>query len=313
MSHDLLVADANQSGCNRAGQYNYVLVTPARNEAAFIEETIKSVAAQTVRPLKWVIVSDGSTDGTDDIVNRYAIDHQWIELARMPERKERHFAGKVHAFNAGYARVKDLKFDMIGSLDADISFDEGYFSFLLSRFSDNPGLGVVGTPFSEEGATYNYRFTSSEHVSGACQLFRRECFEAIGGYVPMKVGGIDLVAVLTARMKGWQTQTYTEKICVHLRKTQSGKHSGLRRIFRSGWHDYLMGGHPVWQLFRSVYQMGKTPLVVGGGALLAGYVWAMVTRAERPVPRELIQFRSKEQMRRLKRFFRETFTLREAR
>ena len=106
----------------------YVLITPARNEAQFIELTIKSVVSQTVRPLKWVIVSDGSTDGTDDIVSKYAAEHPWIELVRMPERSERHFAGKVHAFNAGYARVKHLKYEVIGSLDGDISFDERFFS-----------------------------------------------------------------------------------------------------------------------------------------------------------------------------------------
>lgn len=313
MSKNLPQSNSTQSGRDQARQYSYVLITPARNEAAFIEETIKSVVAQTLRPLKWVIVSDGSTDGTDDIVRRHAVEHGWIELVRTPDRQERHFAGKVHAFNAGHARVKDLEYDVIGSLDADISFDEGYFAFLLDRFADNPKLGVGGTPFSEEGATYDYRFTSTEHVSGACQLFRRECFEAIGGYVPMKVGGIDLVAVLTARMKGWQTRTFTEKICVHHRKTQSGKHSSLKRIFRSGWHDYLMGGNPLWQFFRSMYQMSKSPLVVGGCALLAGYLWALVTRAERPVSRELVKFRSKEQMRRLGRFFRSALTLRQAR
>src|SRR6266481_6672836 len=105
---------------------SYVLVTPARNEAQFIELTINSVVAQTVRPRKWAIVSDGSTDGTDDIVNKYAAEHPWIELVRMPERRERHFAGKVNAFNAGYARVADLNYDVIGNLDADVSFDEGY-------------------------------------------------------------------------------------------------------------------------------------------------------------------------------------------
>jgi len=84
------------------------LITPARNESQFIELTLKSVVGQTVLPLRWVIVSDGSTDGTDEIVARYAADFAWIELIRMPERKERNFAGKVHAFNAGYDRIKNL-------------------------------------------------------------------------------------------------------------------------------------------------------------------------------------------------------------
>ena len=152
----------------------YVLITPARNEAQFIDLTIKSVVRQTVTPLKWVIVSDGSTDSTDAIVAKYAADHSWIELVRMPARRERHFAGKVHAFNAGYARVKDLDYDVIGSLDGDISFDEDYFAFLLRKMVENSALGLVGTPFREgSNLVYDYRFVNIEHVSGACQLFRR--------------------------------------------------------------------------------------------------------------------------------------------
>jgi biofilm PGA synthesis N-glycosyltransferase PgaC len=308
MSGNLRKVNLAEANPSQTRQPLYVLITPARNEAAFIELTIKSVVVQTVKPLKWVIVSDGSTDGTDEIVRRYAAEHKWIELVRMPERRERHFAGKVHAFNSGFANVKDLKFDLIGSLDADISFDQDYFSFLLDRFSENPRLGVGGTPFSEAGAMYDYRFASQEHVSGACQLFRRECFEAIGGYIPMKVGGIDLVAVLSARMKGWQTRAFTEKISVHHKITQNGRHQRLRQTFKSGFHDYLMGGHPVWELFRSVYHMGKRPLIVGGSALLCGYLWAVVTRANRPVSEEIVKFRSKEQMCRLRQLFRETFT-----
>jgi len=281
----------------------YVLITPARNEAAFIEETIRSVIAQTVLPLRWVIVSDGSMDRTDEIVNGYVAHYPWIELLRTPDREERHFAGKVYAFNAGYARINDLDYDIVGCLDADISFDEAYFAFLLDKFVENPLLGVAGTPFREGQEGYDYRFTSIEHVSGACQLFRQDCFEAIGGYIPLKVGGIDLVAVTTARMKGWQTRTFAEKASVHHKKTQSGKHSSLREIFKSGYHDYLMGGHPIWQIFRSIYQMKRSPVLVGGTVLLAGYSWAMLTWAEKPVPLELIEFRRKEQMCRLKRFF----------
>ena len=248
----------------------YVLITPARNEAEFIELTIKSVVAQTVRPVKWVIVSDGSTDATDDIVKKYAVEHQWIELVRMPERRERHFAGKVMAFNVRWELVKHLSYAIIGSLDADISFDGDYFEFLLTKFAENQRLGVGGTPFTEGNGTYDFRFSSIEHVSGACQLFRRECFDAIGGYIPIKGGGIDLVAVVTSRMKGWQTRSFPERVCAHHRKMGSGMNNGLKLPFKWGQSDYRLGGHPVWQFFRCLYQMSNRPYVVGGLVCLYG-------------------------------------------
>jgi biofilm PGA synthesis N-glycosyltransferase PgaC len=282
-------------------QPTYVLITPARNEAEFVELTLKSVVSQTVRPLRWVIVSDGSTDGTDEIVNRYAADYPWIELLRMPERRERHFAGKVHAFNAGHERVKDLPYDVIGSMDADISFDPDYFSFLLSKLAVDSNLGLVGTPFKDD-SMYDYRFVSIEHVSGACQLFRRECFEEIGGYRPVKGGGIDHIAVISARMKGWKTKTFTDKICLHHRKMGSAERGVLEIKFRVGVQDYALGGHPIWELFRTAYQMTKKPYVIGGLILFAGYFTALLRRDQRPVSADLVAFRRREQMQRLRRF-----------
>ena len=282
---------------------SYVLITPARNESTYIELTLKSVINQTVRPLKWVIISDGSTDGTDDIVKKYADEHRWIELLRMPEREERHFAGKVHAFNAGYERVRETPYDIIGSLDADISFEPDYFSFLLEKFVENPGLGVGGTPFREGSVQYDYRFSRKEHVSGACQLFRRECFESIGGYTPLKAGAIDLVAVVSARMNGWKTETFTEKFCVHHRPMGTAKNNILTATFKSGYGDYRMGVHPVWQIFRSVYQMTKKPMIINGTMLFAGYFWAMLTRAKKPVSPDFVAFRREEQMRWLRNYF----------
>lgn len=283
----------------------YVLITPARNEVQFIELTLKSVVAQTVRPVKWVIVSDGSTDGTDEIVGRYAAAYAWIELIRMPERRDRHFAGKVHAFQAGYARVKDVAYDVVCSLDGDISFDKDYFAFLLGKLAEDAALGLVGTPFKEESSnqTYDYRFVNIEHVSGACQVFRRECFEAIGGYVAVKGGGIDHIAVVTARMKGWKTRTFTEKRCLHHREMGTAQQGAVMARFKMGARDYAFGNHPVWEFCRTTYQMTKRPLVVGGLALLSGYSWAAIRRAERPVSRELVAFYRREQMRRLKQFF----------
>ena len=282
----------------------YVLITPARDEAQHIEGTIESVIKQTVRPIKWVIVSDGSTDGTDDIVRKYTLDNPWIELVRAPERRERHFAGKVHAFNAGYARLNELDYVAIGNLDADISFDENYFSFLLRKLADDPKLGLVGTPFRDgSSSVYDYRFTNIEHVSGACQLFRRECFESVGGYVPVKGGCIDHIAVLTARMKGWKTRTFTEKVSIHHRAMGTAEQGMLMARFRNGGKDYAIGNHPAWELFRAVYQMTKRPFIIGGLMIVSGYGWAAVRRAERPVSPELVAFQQREQIERLKRFF----------
>jgi poly-beta-1,6-N-acetyl-D-glucosamine synthase len=283
---------------------NYVVITPARNEAQFIELTLKSVVAQTQLPSKWVIVSDGSTDGTDEIVSRYARDYPWIELIRMPERRERNFAGKVHAFNAGWLKTRELDYNVIVSLDGDISFDAQYFSFLLDKLAADPELGLVGTPFQEtSGQTYDYRFVSIEHVSGACQMFRRECFEAIGGYLPVKGGSIDHIAVITSRMKGWKTRTFTEKVCLHHREMGTAQRGVLRSRFRLGIKDYSVGNHPLWEVARSLYQMTKPPLAVGGLALGSGYFWALVRRQDRPVSPALIDFHRREQMQRLKKFF----------
>lgn len=281
----------------------YVLITPARNEASFIELTVQSMIAQTCPPLKWVIVSDGSTDGTDDIVKKYIQNYTWIELIRTPERKERHFAGKVMAFNAGYDKVRGQNYDIIGNLDADISFDKNYFEFLLSKFAENERLGVAGTPFVESGKHYDYRYTSIEHVSGACQLFRRRCFEEIGGYIPIKGGGIDWTAVTTARMKGWKTQTFTDKTCEHHRQIGTGSDSALKSNYNYGRKNYVLGGHPLWQAFRSVYLMTKKPFIVGGLLYLIGYIWAFLSGKEKSISPELMKFHRSEQMQRLRGFF----------
>jgi glycosyltransferase involved in cell wall biosynthesis len=287
------------------GGLRYVLITPARNEERFIRMTIESVIAQTHVPLRWVIVSDGSTDRTDAIVEEYRQQYSWITLIRMPEKRDRSFAAKVNCFNVGLDNVKQLPYDVIGNLDADITFEPEYFDFLLARFAMNASLGVAGTPFVENGAHYDYRFTNIEHVSGACQLFRRECFEQIGGYQPIKGGGIDWVAVTTARLRGWQTRTFTEKTCLHHRPIGTGSTSNkLKAIFRYGKKDYYLGGHPLWQVFRGAYQLTKPPYIVGGLCLIAGYWSAMLQRTKRPIPQELVDFQRAEQMARLRRLFR---------
>jgi glycosyltransferase involved in cell wall biosynthesis len=296
------MTDANHQGDALPA---YVLVTPARNEAQFIESTIQAVVAQTVKPLKWAIVSDGSTDGTDEIVSRYAAHHAWIELVQMPPRMERHFAGKAAAVHAGVERMQGLPYDVIASLDGDITFDADHFEFLLGKMAGDARLGVVGTPYRDTThEMYDYRFVSTDHVSGACQVFRRACWEEIGGYALSKGGAIDTIATLTARSKGWKTRTFTEKIAQHHRVIGTAENSQIKSRFILGKRDWMIGNSALWELFRGLYQMTKQPYVLRGAAIVAGYVWAACTGVRRPVPPELRAFRRKEQMGQLGRFFR---------
>ncbi len=280
----------------------YVLITPARNEEAFIEKTIESVIHQTYLPLKWVIVNDGSTDGMASRIEPYLPKYDWIELVNLPMRKERNFAAKVYAFNAGQDRVKDLNYEVIGNLDSDVSLDPDHFEFLLGKFAEDPKLGVAGTVFREESG-YNSETDSLEgqlHVSGQCQLFRRNCFSDIGGYFANKAGGIDWIAVTTARMMGWKTRSYREKSFFHYRHLGTAERSVFAAAFSYGEKDYYLGGHPLWELFRVAFRMVKKPYILEGVALGLGYGWATVRRLHRPISKELMAFHRKEQMRKLK-------------
>jgi glycosyltransferase involved in cell wall biosynthesis len=281
----------------------YVLITPACNEEKLIEYTLKSVVKQTVLPVKWVIVNDGSTDATGSIVERYANQYDWIELVNMPKRKGRNFAAKVHAFNAGRERLKDVTYEVIGNLDADVSLDDDHFEFLMGKFRDDPALGVAGTIFVEEQG-YNSAadsFEGQNYVSGQCQMFRRQCFDEIGGYFPSKNGGIDWIAVTTARMIGWKTRSYREKSFFHHRLLGTADRGILGSNYAYGKKDYYFGGHPLWEFFRFGYRLTRKPYVLGGAALFLGYTVAYLKREQRPVSDELMKFHRKEQMRRLRK------------
>jgi biofilm PGA synthesis N-glycosyltransferase PgaC len=294
----------------RDSRPTYVLVTPARNEEAFIGKTLQSVVHQTYLPLKWVIVNDGSTDATGSIARQYAERYDWIELVNLPVRKERDFAAKVYAFNAGREQLKGLEYQVIGNLDSDVALDEDHFEFLLNKFKEDPQLGVAGTVFREQG--YNSETDSLEgqlHVSGQCQLFRRRCFEDIGGYFANKAGGIDWIAVTTARMLGWKTRSFREKSFFHYRHLGTAERSVFAAAFSYGEKDYYLGGHPVWELFRVAYRMTKPPYLLEGLALGLGYGWAMLRRTKKPISRELMKFHRKEQMRKLKAIMKSLLTL----
>ena len=282
----------------------YVLITPARNEEAYIEKTLGSVVSQTVMPEQWVIVDDASTDSTAQLVENYIRDYPWIELVRRTQRSERSFSRKVDAFNAGLQRLGSREFEVIGNLDADLSFDPEYLEFLMDKFAEDPKLGVAGTPFVENGYdSARDSFEGENHVAGGCQLFRRQCFEEIGGYIGNPAGGIDWIAVTTARMKGWKTCSFPEKRFHHYRSLGTAERGIVASLFSYGEKDYYLGGSPVWQLFRVCYRSAKRPFLIGGLALLGGYCWAALRRTKRPISPELMRFHRREQMNKLRAIF----------
>ena len=201
----------------------------------------------------------------------------------------------------GWRCFRTCTFDVIGNVDADVSFPPDFFAYLLDQFAADPKLGVAGTHYVE-GDFHSFRdsFINPEHVNGQCQLFRRACFEDIGGYVPIEGGGIDWVAVTTARMKGWTTRSFGERVFEHHRKMGTAGGNELRARYAYGKKDYALGGHPMWQLLRGCYQMMRPPYVVGGLLLLAGYFGSWLSGAPRNVSPELMKFYRSEQMKRLR-------------
>lgn len=286
---------------------SYVLVTAAYNEEQFIEETIKSVAAQTLLPSEWIIVSDASTDRTGEIVQKYSAQHDFVRLLRITEEHPRNFAAQVNAINSGLRHLGCRDFDFIGNLDADITLDPAYFARLLEKFSENQRLGLAGGYIHErstDGTFESRKRNSVRSVAHACQFFRRECFESIGSsYVPLPYGAPDVYAEVAARMNNWQVVSFPELPVYHHRFTGSADNP-LRNCFRQGKADYSIGTLPVFELARILLRSGDKPFLIGSLARIAGFGHSYCIKERRSVPSDFLHYLRREQAGRLVRGFR---------
>ena len=286
----------------------YALISSSRNEEKFIALTLDSVTRQTRRPERWIIVDDGSTDRTGELAEAGARQFPWITVVHQPRREGRSFAAKANNVNAAFAQLQagGVAFEVVGNLDTDTSFAPDYMEFVLEKFAADPRLGCAGTPFTQDGGYDSTRdsFEGENYVAGPIQLFRRDCFREVGGYVANPAGGVDWIAVMTARMKGWTVRSFSDKRYHHHRSMGTAGRSETVALFTYGEKDYYLGNSPVWQLFRVTYRMAKKPYLVGGLALFAGFVWAAVRRVKRPVSRELIRYHRADQMHKLKNILR---------
>ena len=279
---------------------NYLLITAAKNEAEFIEKTILSVIDQIIKPAEWIIVNDGSTDDTEDIVKIYTNQYPFIKLFSRIQEERRNFASKVFAINYGLKNIDLNEYNFIGILDADVSFGPNYYSSLISKFKNRPKLGVAGGIFFD---IYNGKkvkvYPSPFSVRGATQFFRLECFEQIGGLLPIKYGGEDGIACNAARMYGWEVCNFEDIEVVHHRPTGTVDRNILKARFRDGFVEYHLGYHPLFQLVKCIRRIKEKPIFFGSIFRFFGFWWANLKREERNISKELLSFIRKEQIGRL--------------
>ena len=274
----------------------FVIVTPAHNEETFIEETIRSMLRQTVRPLQWIIVNDGSTDRTPDIVASYAAGYPFIRLVDRHRQGERHFGNKAHAFNQGLSQCDVAAFRFIGNLDADISLEADYFEKVLRKFEQDPGLGLAGGMVRTRiGDQFVSQDVALDSVAGAVQFFRRECFEQVGGYRPLPLGGIDSAAEITARMRGWTVRTFPELCVLENRRTGTATAPPLLSRVKEGRRYHSLGYGFVFLCLRCLYRAMDRPRILGSVAIFIGYVRGLVSRSPILLPPDTVQYLRGEQ------------------
>jgi len=281
--------------------HRYVIITPVRDEAEYLQKTIDSLASQTVPPSKWIIVNDGSKDATAEIAQRAADQHPWIEVVHRADRGRRAVGpGVIEAFYDGYARLQGFDYDYICKIDGDISFGRTYFERLLSLFDGDSQLGSAsGKCYCPWGGRLVEERIHDEMVLGGLKCYRRQCFDQIGGLVrEVMWDGIDFHR---ARMCGWRTRSFRdfELRIIHYRQMGSSQRSIIHGRLRWGFGQYFMGTHPLFILASGFYRMRERPFVIGGLCIILGYVLAWWRRAPRYQDMEFRKELHRWQLRRL--------------
>ena len=283
-----------------SGDKSYVLLTAAYNEEHYIEETLASVLSQTLPPRRWVIVSDGSTDGTDALVERYAKDHKFIRFLRVSRPPGRNFRFKALALRAGSELLEDIPYSYIGNIDADVSVGPRYFEDLIHYFEQDPILGLAAG-FVYEQWRGEFRIRNIDRVYSVChaaQLVRRECYAAIGGYAALRYGGEDWHAQTSAKMQGWHVRAVPTLKIMHHRHTGAAE-GVLRDRFRLGRLAYSLGSHPLFEAIKSLRLIPNKPLLIGALVRFMGFVSPYFQAESRVVSDQFVAFLRNEQRERI--------------
>jgi glycosyltransferase involved in cell wall biosynthesis len=271
----------------------YCLITPCRDEAAYAEQTLQSVTSQSAQPTLWVIVDDGSSDSTPEILSRYARKYDFIRVVRRPDRGSRKLGGGViDAFYDGYATVDPSQFDYVCKLDMDLDLPRRYFEILMDRMEANPRLGTCsGKPYfiDADGQRVSEK-CGDENSVGMTKFYRTKCLQDIGGFVrEVMWDGID---GHRCRMRGWIAASWDDEPLqfLHLRPMGTSHKGWWTGRVRHGRGQYFMGTSPAYMLASAAYRVTRPPVGIGGMAMLWGYFRALLSGQPRYQDAEFRRF-----------------------
>ena len=289
----------------RSAGARVLAITPARNEADHLEKVAASMAAQDHRPACWVIVVNGSTDGTEAVANRIAEHHRdWVVALSLEMTGQRSFGAKAHAVMHGVDAVGPASYDLIACVDGDVVLPPDYFATVAAAFDADPQLGVCGGVYREPvGRNGRIGRHSAGHVPGPAQVLRAETFRAIGGYWPLEFGGLDAAACYRARQLGWTTLPLSELEFRHLRVMGTG--GGVSRIrarYLKGRQDWDLGNAPSFEAVKLIRRMVSAPYIVGASVRAWGFVRGALTRSRGTDP-SFVTYVQHEQRQRLRSEF----------
>lgn len=285
---------------SKPGQRRYVIVTPVRDEARYVGNTLASVGSQTILPCQWVIVNDGSGDATGEIVERYAAGRPWMTIIHRQDRGYRSAGGGViDAFNAGYANVRFARWNYIVKLDGDLSFASDYFERCFERFEADARLGIAGGTIyrvEQGGPVIDSAGDPAFHVRGATKIYRRACWNRIA---PLPAApGWDTIDEVEANLRGFHTRTFADLQVIQHKPT--GAADGTwRNAFKNGRANYLAGYHPLFMLAKCIRRASRAPLSVEPFALIAGFLSGYFKKLPHEAGDDVVRYLREQQIRRL--------------
>lgn len=273
----------------------YIIISPVRNEEAYVESTIKSVCNQTVKPEEWIIVNDGSIDSTKEIIEKYLHQHKWIKLINIEDRGFYYpGAGVVNVINKGYEKITFKEWDFLVKLDCDITIEPQYFEKIFHEFSKNDKLGIAsGAIYLTDGNIETKEKSQFDHPWGASKVYIKQCFLDINGW--KAIPGWDLADLLAAQMKGWETRCFDEYKILHHRESGSRRNGFTSGKFLLGRFLFRYGYSFFYTFFKGIYRIPERPFLIGGVSLIAGYLYAFIKNEDKLFDKEMRKFLRKKQ------------------